>query len=218
MNAKLKCLLRHLYRVVLPMVVYSPRWVRDRLFCILHRLPRKTGWRLWGLPIVSISRGAKIAIGNNLVLCSDSRHNSIGVFQKVLIRVDSRASLIIGDNVGISGTSISVSQGLTIGNNVKLGSGCLIVDTDAHPINLDERRMDKRPLSSPIVIGDDVFIGARSIILKGVTIGTGAVIGAGSVVAKDIPEYAIGVGNPVRIIGDSRDEKHKANDEKQRLE
>lgn len=58
--------------------------------------------------------------------------------------------------------------------------------------------------SCPICIGDNVFIGARAIILKGVTIGEGSVIGAGAVVAKDIPPFSIAVGNPVRVIGDSR--------------
>ncbi|MDH3026960.1 DapH/DapD/GlmU-related protein [Gordonia alkanivorans] len=52
----------------------------------------------------------------------------------------------------------------------------------------------------PVVIGDDVWIGARVIILPGVTVGRGCVIGAGSVVAKDIPEYTIAAGNPCRVI------------------
>lgn len=51
-----------------------------------------------------------------------------------------------------------------------------------------------------ITLGDDVWIGANSVILPGVTIGRGAVIGAGAVVTKDIPEYAIAVGNPARVI------------------
>ena len=54
--------------------------------------------------------------------------------------------------------------------------------------------------SLPIVIGDDVFIGARCIITKGVTIGNGAVIGAGSVVTRDVPPNTIVAGNPARIV------------------
>lgn len=53
---------------------------------------------------------------------------------------------------------------------------------------------------APIVIGNDVFIGARSIILKGVTIGDAAIIGAGSVVTKDVPAGAIAAGNPAKIV------------------
>jgi maltose O-acetyltransferase len=52
----------------------------------------------------------------------------------------------------------------------------------------------------PVVIGDDVWIGSRAIILAGVKVGTGAIIGAGAVIAKDVPEWAVVVGNPGRVI------------------
>jgi acetyltransferase-like isoleucine patch superfamily enzyme len=55
--------------------------------------------------------------------------------------------------------------------------------------------------TSPVTIGSDVFIGGRSIILKGVQIGQGAVIGAGSIVTKDVPEWNIVAGNPARSVG-----------------
>ena len=90
----------------------------------------------------------------------------------------------------------------TIGNNVLIGSGCLISDTDSHPIDWEDRLYDRNEKTRkvPIVIEDNVFIGARSIILKGVTIGEGAVIGAGSVVSKDVPPYSIVCGNPARVV------------------
>ena len=90
---------------------------------------------------------------------------------------------------------------VTIGNNVLIGSGCLITDTDAHPIDWRERRLSNNTKAvAPVVIGDDVFIGARSIILKGVHIGNRSVIGAGSVVTKDIPADSIAAGNPAVIV------------------
>ena len=106
----------------------------------------------------------------------------------------------MGDNVGISGSTISARQSIIIGNNVLIGSGCVICDNDAHPIHPMNRQDDRKTEVSPIVIGDDVFVGARCIILKGVTIGRGSVIGAGSVVTKDVPPMCIYAGNPAKFI------------------
>ena len=79
----------------------------------------------------------------------------------------------------------------------------MITDSDSHPIKAEDRlryNYNKHTKSKPIVIGKNVFIGARSIVMKGVNIGDGAVIGAGSVVTKDVPANAIVAGNPVRLI------------------
>jgi acetyltransferase-like isoleucine patch superfamily enzyme len=90
-----------------------------------------------------------------------------------------------------------------IGSNILIGSGCVISDSDSHPVLPSERNDHTKTKTKPVVIEDDVFIGARSIILKGVTIGKGSVIGAGSVVTKSIPEYTIAGGNPAKIIKDN---------------
>ena len=82
-----------------------------------------------------------------------------------------------------------------------IGSGCIITDTDSHPIRWQDRLDNPNStVSKPIVIEDNVFIGARSIILKGVTIGFGSVVGAGSVVSKDVPKNVIVCGNPAKIV------------------
>lgn len=85
-----------------------------------------------------------------------------------------------------------------------IGSGVLITDSDAHPIHPQDRDINSKIKTSPINIEDEVFIGARSIILKGVTIGKGSVIGAGSVVTKSIPPMVIAAGNPAKIITEIR--------------
>ena len=84
----------------------------------------------------------------------------------------------------------------------------MITDNDAHGIAVQNRNDPSKIIFKEVIIEDSVFIGARSIILKGVKIGKGAVIGAGSVVSKNIPEYSICAGNPAKIIGDVRNEKH----------
>ena len=179
---------------------------RNVLFCILHGLRPDVTWRFHGTPYVRRGgRGSLISIGRHFTAVSSISHNSFGIIQRVVIRtVRHGAKIVIGDHVGISGCTISAGASITIGNWVLIGSGVVISDGDAHPIDPEARRAGLGGGVKPIVIGDDVFIGARAIILKGVTIGKGSVIGAGAVVAKDIPSYSIAVGNPAKVIGDCR--------------
>lgn len=102
--------------------------------------------------------------------------------------VEPGAELTIGNNVGMSSTRFWVHDSVAIGDNVKIGACVLITDTDAHPMDYMARRTSNEGTkSAPIVIEDDVWVGAHSIILKGVTIGARSIIGAGSVVTKNIP-------------------------------
>lgn len=179
---------------------------RNLLWAVWHGIKFDMTWRFRGLPWLRVAgKDSSIIIGKNFTANSRIRFNSFGIIQRVVIRtVAPGAKIIIGDNVGISGCTISAGMSIIIGNWVLIGSGAVISDGDAHPIDPEERRAGYGGKRSPIVIEDDVFIGARAIILKGVTIGKGSVIGAGAVVAKDIPPYSIAVGNPARIIGDTR--------------
>ncbi|SHI49860.1 DapH/DapD/GlmU-related protein [Pseudozobellia thermophila] len=88
---------------------------------------------------------------------------------------------------------------ITIGDNVMIGPKTIIWSRD-HGIELGEPMNMQPHVEQPISIGDDVWIGAGAIILKGVSIGDGAVIGAGAVVTKDIPSNGIAVGNPAKVI------------------
>ncbi len=124
------------------------------------------------------------------------------------------AKIVIGDRVGMSSTCLRAETAITIGNDVNIGGDCLIMDSDTHPIDYIKRRrnfactesdlseLEKAELnpSAPIVIEDDVWIGARCQILKGVTIGARSVIAAGSVVTKNIPADVLAGGVPCRVI------------------
>lgn len=181
-------------------IIYTFHFPFDMIFCYWYLGLWHYSWRLWGFPIFQIHRKSKITIGEKLILCSVPRKNSIGVFQKVVIKaLQPHSHIKIGNNVGISGATIS-GNNICIGDNVLIGSGVLISDSDAHPIHPQLRNENKYISSLPIKIEDDVFIGARSIILKGVTIGKGSVIGAGSVVSKSIPPMSIAAGNPAKVI------------------
>lgn len=174
------------------------------MFCSLSRVRYDPSWRFLGVPRIYTCHGrGTILIGRSFIVCSRMRSNSIGVIQPVLLRCGPAARLIIGNHVGISGCTISASKSIEIGNHVLIGSGCLITDSDAHPVDPSLRRSGESFAvgRKPIRIEDDVFIGARVIILKGVTIGQGSVIGAGAVVSSDVPPYCIAAGNPAKIIG-----------------
>jgi maltose O-acetyltransferase len=83
-------------------------------------------------------------------------------------------------------------------DNVLLGPGVHIY-TATHPVDVAARRTGVEG-SATVTVGSDVWIGGRSVILPGVTIGDGCTIGAGSIVTKDIPSYCVAVGNPARVI------------------
>ena len=156
----------------------------------------------WLLRILTKTANGTLTIGNGFKCNNKVTSNSIGLIQPCVFNIATAgAEIVIGDNVGISGSTINATKSIKIGNNVLVGSGCLITDTDSHPINWQDRinNLNEKTESSPIVIEDNVFIGARSIILKGVTIGKNSVIGAGSVVTKSIPENCIAGGNPAKV-------------------
>ena len=176
--------------------------------CFLLGLKFNKTWQFIGRPhihrpfIFHKNRKNSIVIGSNLKLISRFEKNSIGVAQPVFLNARGKNSkIIIGDNVGISGSTLSAGKLIKIGNNVLIGSGCLIMDNDAHNVEPHLRHEKLIEASfKPVIIGDNVFIGARSIILKGVTIGEGSVIGSASVVSKDIPPFVIAAGNPAKVI------------------
>ncbi len=189
---------------------YLYRSSRDFIFCWIVLGKWSNSWRFHGLPFIQKFKNSSIDIGNHFVACSKSENNSIGVFQKVILKTCCENAIIkIGDKVGVSGATISSMTSIKIGNNVLIGSGALITDNDAHPIHPEFRGDFSQILKAPVIIEDDVFIGTRSIILKGVTIGRGSIVGAGAVVSRSVKEYSIVVGNPAKIVGDVRDEKYK---------
>jgi len=102
----------------------------------------------------------------------------------------------------MSSTVLWAHNKIVIGNYVKIGGNCILIDTDAHNLDFSIRRGQYTDWgeSAPIVVEDDAFIGANCIILKGVTIGARSIIAAGSVVTKSIPADCVAGGNPARVI------------------
>lgn len=145
-----------------------------------------------------------IKIGNNFLFTSGDSFNPLCRNITGSIFIKTNASIIIGNNVGISSACLWANKSIIIGDNVKIGGDTIIMDTDAHSINYYDRRdirIDKENTTDKeIIIGDDVLIGTRCIILKGIKIGARSVIGSGSIVTKDIPCDCIAAGNPCKVI------------------
>ncbi len=108
--------------------------------------------------------------------------------------------LSIGDNSGI-GINCEVYGPLTIGNDVMMGPE-VVIYTSGHKHDRTDIKMIEqgRTEAAPVTIGSDVWIGRRTMIMPGVTIGSGVVIAAGAVVTKDVPDYAVVGGVPARVL------------------
>lgn len=157
-----------------------------------------------------------LSIGDDCIVCGD------------FIFESAEGRITVGNHSYIGGGTFISRSSIEIGNNVTIAWGGTVYDHDSHSLDYLKRRKDiddelddirngrnfiahkdwSDVKSKPIRICDDAWIGMNVIILKGVTIGEGAVVGAGSVVTKDVPAWTVVAGNPARIIkelkGDNR--------------
>lgn len=130
-----------------------------------------------------------------------------GLGEKVSImsgRIIDRPRLVLKDYAGVGmNTIIVVNREIVIEEHVIISWGCTISDSDGHPREAD-RRAAGEPADAkdilPVRIGRYAWIGNGSYILKGVTIGEGAIVGANSVVISNIPPYSLAMGNPAEVI------------------
>ncbi|MFD1736780.1 acyltransferase [Bacillus salitolerans] len=158
---------------------------------------------------VLCNRDVRVIIGEDCLL------NCQFIFES------SEGQISIGDRTFINGGTKLISRSkISIGNDVTIAWGCYIYDHDSHSLDWKERAKDIQQQikdyketgnmilnkdwssvnSKPIIIQDKVWIGFESVILKGVTIGEGAIVGARSVVTKDVEPWTIVAGNPARIV------------------
>lgn len=177
-----------------------PYSVYNMVILRIHRVKTGKKLRING-PLYLRGRG-KVQIGNNVIINSSRQSNPAGGTSRTTLWSYQGAELVIKDNTGISNCVIVSRHSVMIEENVKIGVGCLIYDTDFHSSDFLSRRTAEQdiPTNRPVLIKKDAFIGACCIILKGVTIGERAIIGAGSVVTKDVPPGEIWGGNPAKCI------------------
>ena len=151
-------------------------------------------WWFCGFPSISCAKGSVMKIGNDCRFMSLSTGNNVGLSHRCILTTAETAVLKIGNKCSFSGVSIWCFERITLGNNVRVGANCLIMDGDAHQ---DDPRAGK---NKPIIIEDNVWLGGNVVVKKGVTIGRNSVIGMNSVVTKDIPANCIAIGNPCTVI------------------
>ena len=148
-----------------------------------------------GRPKFKIYPDTTVIIGNNCEFLSGHTDNLIGINRPCIISTCNAGTVVtIGEGSGFSGTVIGAFRSITIGANVKCGANTLITDSNWHAE--DPRSGEPEPVS----IGNNVWLGVNSVVLKGVTIGNNSLIGANSVVTRDIPENVVAAGNPCRVI------------------
>jgi len=150
-------------------------------------------WRIRGRRQCRLSIGANCFVRDKIV------------FEREHARVS------VGDRTFLGNGLIAVAKSVEIGSDVMFAWGVTVVDHNSHSVRFSERRGDtERWLRGgkdwstvkidPVKIGDKAWIGFNAIILKGVTIGEGAVVAAGAVVTKSVPPWTVVAGNPARVI------------------
>jgi acetyltransferase-like isoleucine patch superfamily enzyme len=138
------------------------------------------------------------------------------IFQGAIAADRPNAEVHIGSHSFVGNSTIVTAERVDIGDDVLISWGCTIVDHDSHNLHWERRSQDVRehyhgrkswehvPVR-PVRIGNKVWIGFNTIVLKGVTVGEGAVVAAGSVVTRDVAPFTLVAGNPARVIRSVQD-------------
>ena len=172
---------------------------------ISNRLQKYTLWEhlagLWlsrkftksGILVVSEGRPYPKIINKGGQLTAGNCH----FYSGVRFEIGKNGHISIGNGTYINRNTLIISEkSVKIGTDCKISWDVIIMDSDLHPLTSD------RLINKEVNIKDYAWIGCRCIILKGVTIGKGAVIAAGSVVTKNVPDYTIFGGSPARYLAD----------------
>ncbi|MBN2440485.1 MAG: acyltransferase [Spirochaetales bacterium] len=175
-------------------------------YCFLTFLKLK----FYHVHVTSNVRGKKAYIYNKgtINLGSKVHLNSFPngeCFRTGLQTLFSDAVITIGNDCILNGTMVYANEKVIIKDNCLFGPGTVICDNDSHRISIDPVIRRQKPKSSPVIIEKNVWIGRKSLILKGVTIGENSIVAAHSVVTKDVPPNTLVAGNPAKIIMEIHD-------------
>lgn len=149
--------------------------------------------------IYNFSKG-EILVGSNSRIGSSSIQNHVGMpFYTRLINDGIKSTIVIGEGCRINGAYIHAKERITIGDRCVIASGVNIIDSNGHEVySLDRTSGTDEP--SPIIIGNNVWIGVNATILKGTNIDDNCVVSAGSVVKGVFPSNSIIQGNPAKVV------------------
>jgi len=168
--------------------------------------------------VLSVAPGAKVNFRG--MSARPPSRISVGhgsTFEGTMLSDREGSEVSIGNNTFIGNSIIVTAERVEVGDDVLISWGCTLVDHDSHALSWAHRSNDVREFFhgrkdwshvtvKPVVVRSRAWIGCNAIILKGVTVGEGAVVAAGSVVTRDVPDYTLVAGNPARIVRSVRDE------------
>ena len=185
-------------------LIIKTKWLPVSLYnkMIMKIRGIKVGTGFVGYGSIFIRGTGSIELGNNVTVNSCRETNPIGGDVKTILFAKGNSHISIGNNVGISNSAIVALDEIVIEDDVLIGASCKIYDHDFHSVDYEERMRpgDVGVKAKTIRIRKGAFIGAHTIVLKGVTIGEKSVVGAGSVVTKSVPDGEIWAGNPARFV------------------
>lgn len=200
----------------------------NKLYSIKFLLKKINNVRIFKKAFFKIGKEAIVNGGGLLVINSNYKrmghqsssfilmHNSqlnikgeFDLFYGADIQVFPKAVLSLGSGYSNINLMIRCNKSITIGNNVMIAHNVTIFDSNFHEFTINGKKKEK---DAGVVIEDGVWIGANTVILKGVTIGKGAIIGAGSLVRDSIPEHCLACGNPCKVISTNVSIKEKYGD------
>jgi acetyltransferase-like isoleucine patch superfamily enzyme len=176
-------------------------WFYKALACSISQIK----FRLYGVSFgrrlravdVEILNIGRIVLGHNVHITSRALGNP---YRSSLRTYYPESRIEIGDHCIINGAVIHSNCAVTIGAHSRLAPGVTLCDNDSHvPARSIESR-ELRPPEAPIRLGTNVWLGMRSIILKGVTIGDNTIVAAGSIVTRDLPANVLAGGIPAKVI------------------
>jgi len=160
------------------------------------------------LPKIKAPGTSRLVFGHKVVLNSDDVVSNTALTYPCTLICGLTGRIEVGDNTILNGVAITAYQRIAIGRNCQIASATMICDTDFHPLDPATRarqalgyKIDFAGVKkAEVVIGDNVWIGWGSIVLKGVHIGDNSIVAAGSVVVDDVPSDVIVGGSPARVI------------------
>lgn len=174
--------------------------IKSRILCYIWGVGPGRSIVFQGKTFLRAHRKGDIIIGNRVFFNSRFSTNPVGMMNATFLDTRAGGKIKIGMNCGFSAVIISSRSSVTIGDNVLVGGNVRIFDHDFHAVEWQNRRSPENRAAvrtKPIVIEDDVFIGANAIILKGTHIGARSIVAAGSVVfGTDVPPDSLVKGNP----------------------
>ena len=165
-----------------------------------RRLSIAAPYRVWGgIRFIFFGPGS-VVIGKDFHAVSDRKRSFFTLFSPCQFTIVGDGRIVLGEHVGINGVTIAARKLVSIGDYTMIGPNTIITDHDGHNAWPPRDRWTTGGKAADVIIGNDVWIGMNCIVLKGVSIGPGAIVAAGSVVIADVEPNSLYAGNPAKKI------------------